>query len=116
MLNPQNIIMCTQENEKLMQVDYSGRAVKEVGVTIQQYNEALKVIQGYKDQLIKAGIIKKEKTVQELQEEQNEMLRQVLNRLEKLEKERVNEPKLDAQPSTGVSESPATKAAWWRHG
>ncbi len=109
-MNPQ-IIMCTQENEKLMQIDYSGRPVKEVGVTIQQYNEALKVIQGYKDQLIKAGILKKEKTVQELQEEQNEMLRQVLSRLEKLEKERANESQLDTKHSEGVSESPATTVA-----
>ena len=94
-----------------MQIDYSGRPVKEVGVTIQQYNEALKVIQGYKDQLIKAGILKKEKTVQELQEEQNEMLRQVLNRLEKLEKEHKYESKLDTKPSEGISESSATKTA-----
>jgi len=110
-MNPQNIIMCTQENEKLMQIDYSGRPVKEVGVTIQQYNEALKVIQGYKDQLIKAGILKKEKTVQELQEEQNEMLRQVLQRLENLEKERTNEPKLATDSGEGLSEPSATTAA-----
>lgn len=107
----QNIILSTVENEKIMQVDYSGRAVKEIGVTIQQYQEALKVIQGYKDQLIKAGILKKEKTVQELQEEQNEMLRQVLARLEKLEKERENEPKLDTSTGEGVSEPSATKTA-----
>lgn len=110
-MNPQNIIMCTQENEKLMQIDYSGRPVKEIGVTIQQYNEALKVIQGYKDQLIKAGILKKEKTVQELQEEQNEMLRQLINRIDKLEKERTNERKLDSADSAKLSEPTAEKAA-----
>lgn len=107
----QNILLTVIENEKIMQVDYSGRAVKEIGVTIQQYQEALKVIQGYKDQLIKAGILKKEKTVQELQEEQNEMLKQVLQRLEKLEKERKDEPKSVTDTSEGVSEPSATKAA-----
>ena len=107
----QNIILSTVENEKIMQVDYSGRAVKEIGVTTQQYQEALKVIQGYKDQLIKAGILKKEKTVQELQEEQNEMLRQLISRIDKLEKEREDESKLDTPTSEGVSKSSATKAA-----
>lgn len=109
-MNP-NLIMCTIENEKIMQIDYSGRPVKEIGVTLQQYQEALKVIQSYKDELIKAGILKKEKTVQELQEENNEMLRQLLTRLEKLEKERADERKLDTADSAELPQPSAEKAA-----
>ena len=70
-----------------MQIDYSGRPVKEIGVTIQQYQDALKVIQGYKDQLIKAGILKKEKTVQEIQEEQTAMIKALSEQIAQLKAE-----------------------------
>lgn len=89
-MQPQNTFICAVENEKIMQIDYAGRPVKEVGVTSAQYQEALKVIAGYKEKLIEAGILKKEKTVQELQEEQNEMLKALLGKVETLEK-KVNE-------------------------
>lgn len=89
-MQPQNTFICSVENEKIMQLDYAGRPVKEMGVTTAQYQEALKVIAGYKDKLIEAGILKKEKTVQELQEEQNEMLKALLGKVDMLEK-KVNE-------------------------
>lgn len=60
-MQPQNTFICAVENEKIMQIDYAGRPVKEVGVTSAQYQEALKVIAGYKEKLIEAGILKKEK-------------------------------------------------------
>lgn len=79
-------LLCCIENEKIMQLDYAGRPVKEVGVTAAQYQEALKVIQSYKDKLIEAGILKKEKSPQELQEETNNMLKSLIDKVNNLEK------------------------------
>ena len=85
-MNQQNFFLVSVENEKLMQVDYAGRPIKEIGVTIAQYQDALKVIAGYKEKLVEAGILKKEKTMQEIQEEQTQILKALMERIDNLEK------------------------------
>lgn len=95
-MNQPNVFLVSVENEKLMQVDYAGRPVKEIGVTMAQYQDALKVIAGYKDKLVEAGILKKEKTMQEIQEEQTQILKALMDRIDNLEKKRnENESKLN---------------------
>ena len=89
MIQSQSPMICLVENEKIMQVDYAGRPVKEIGVTMVQYQEALKVVAGYKEKLVEAGILKKEKTVQELQEEQMAMMQTIMKEVNNL-KEQVN--------------------------
>ena len=87
-MNQQNFFLVSVENEKLMQVDYAGRPIKEIGVTIAQYQDALKVIAGYKEKLVEAGILKKEKTMQEIQEEQTQILKALMERIDNLEKKK----------------------------
>lgn len=87
-MNQQNVFLVSVENEKLMQVDYAGRPVKEIGVTMSQYQDALKVIAGYKEKLVEAGILKKEKTMQEIQEEQTQILKALMERIDNLEKKK----------------------------
>ena len=86
MINQQNPLICLIENEKIMQIDYAGRPVKEIGVTSAQYQEALKVVAGYKEKLVEAGILKKEKTPQELHEEQMCAIQALLAKVDTLEK------------------------------
>lgn len=88
-LHQPSIFMSAIENEKIMQIDYAGRPVKEIGVTMAQYQEALKVVAGYKEKLVEAGILKKEKTVQELQEEQMAMMQTIMKEVNDL-KEQMN--------------------------
>ena len=90
MLQQQSPLICLVENEKIMQIDYAGRPVKEIGVTMAQYQEALKVVAGYKEKLVEAGILKKEKTTQELHEEQMKAIQALLSKVDTLEK-KVNE-------------------------
>lgn len=90
MMQPQSPMICLVENEKIMQIDYAGRPVKEIGVTMSQYQEALKVVAGYKEKLVEAGILKKEKTTQELHEEQMKAIQALLSKVDTLEK-KVNE-------------------------
>lgn len=99
----QSPLICLIENEKIMQIDYAGRPVKEIGVTMSQYQEALKVVAGYKDKLVEAGILKKEKSPQELHEEQMAAIQSLLKKVDTLEK-KVNdyEYRNDVAPSKEV--------------
>lgn len=97
-------ILCNIESDKIFQIDYAGRAIKEIGVTSAYYQEALKVIQDYKEKLIKAGVFKKEKTPQELQEETNEMIKGLINKINILEqKVSENEHKPAAADNPGTA-------------
>ena len=82
----QGPMLCAVENEKIMQLDYASRPVKQIGVINSQYEEALKVVAGYKEKLIEAGILKKEKTPQELHDEQMAMMQALLAKVDTLEK------------------------------
>jgi len=83
-MNPQNTMICCVDGEKIMQVDYAGRPVKEVGVVAQQYQEALKVIGGYRQKLEEAGILKKEKTPQEMYEEQMAAMKEMMSQIKSM--------------------------------
>ncbi len=100
-MNQQNVFLVSVENEKLMQVDYAGRPVKEIGVTMSQYQDALKVIAGYKEKLVEAGILKKEKTMQEIQEEQTQILKALMDRIDNLEKKKDEN---ESKPNTSNAE------------
>lgn len=110
-MSSQNTMICYVENEKIMQVDYTGRPVKELGVTTGQYQEALKVIQGYKNKLVEAGLLPKERTPQEIQEETNALIKSLLDKVNNLEnKVAQNELKLSDTHSAGQTEPAAKKS------
>ena len=92
-MNPQNTMICCVDGEKIMQVDYAGRPVKEVGVVAQQYQEALKVIGGYRKKLEDAGILKKEKTPQEMYEEQMAAMKELMSELKSTKEKMTSEIK-----------------------
>ena len=81
----QTPLLCGIENEKIMQLNYAGQPVKQIGVITSQYEEALKVAVGYKEKLVEAGILKKEKTPQELHDEQMAAIQALLSKVDTLE-------------------------------
>lgn len=93
-------MLCAVDNEKIYQVDQYGR--KEIGVLMKHYTDTMELLkkfqeksEQYKKMLEDAGIIKKEKTVQEIQEEQTAMIKALSEQIAKLQAEVRHE-----QPST----------------
>ena len=85
-------MLCTVENEKIYQVDQYGR--KEIGVIMKHYTDTMELLkkfqetaEKYKKMLEDAGLIKKEKTVQEIQEEQTAMIKALMQQVEQLKAE-----------------------------
>lgn len=106
----QNPLLVVVEDDKIMQIDYAGRPVKEIGRTTAQYTEALKVIDGYKQKLIEAGIIQKEKTPAELQAETNAMIQTLISKVQELE-EKVNKDENGHVSTADKDANPPRKAA-----
>lgn len=99
----QYTMLAAIENEKIYQVDQFGR--KEIGVISKHYNDTMELLkkfqeksEQYKKMLEDAGILKKEKTVQEIQEEQTAMIKALSEQIAKLQAE-VGHGKLDPQPN-----------------
>lgn len=95
----QYTMLAAIENEKIYQVDQFGR--KEIGVISKHYNDTMELLkkfqeksEQYKKMLEDAGILKKEKTVQEIQEEQTAMIKALSEQIAKLQAE-VGHGKLD---------------------
>ena len=85
-------MLCAVDNEKIYQVDQYGR--KEIGVTSKIYTDTLELLkkfqeksEQYKKMLEDAGILKKEKSVQEIQEEQTAMIKALSEQIAKLQAE-----------------------------
>lgn len=102
-----NYIMCLVDNDRIFQVDQLGR--KEIGVVTKHYNDTMELLkkfqakaQEYKKMLEDAGIIEKEKTPQEIYKEQNEMLKAIMARLNKLEEKQ--DGKLPTEPNQADAE------------
>lgn len=106
---PRNIMLCAIEGDKIVQVDYMGNSVQIVGATQKLYEGALKMASEYRDKLIGAGILKKEKTPQEIQEEQSEMIKQLLGKVNDLE-ERLNVKPANATGGADVTPAEKTNA------
>jgi predicted patatin/cPLA2 family phospholipase len=88
----QYTMLAAIENEKIYQVDQFGR--KEIGVISKHYNDTMELLkkfqeksEQYKKMLEDAGLIKKEKTVQEIQEEQTAMIKALSEQIAKLQAE-----------------------------
>ena len=88
----QYTMLAAIENEKIYQVDQFGR--KEIGVIAKHYNDTMELLkkfqeksEQYKKMLEDAGLIKKEKTVQEIQEEQTAMIKALSEQIAKLQAE-----------------------------
>lgn len=96
-------MLCCIQNNKIVQVDGYNRVIRELGVTGEQYEEALKVAMGYKEKLEDAGLLKKPKTPQELHDEQMAMMQSLMREVNIL-KEQVNknEHRDDKTPTTEV--------------
>lgn len=104
---PRNYMLCAVEGDKIVQVDYMGNSVQIVGATQKLYEGALKMASEYRDKLIEAGLLQKEKTPQEIQQEQSEMMKQLLCKVNDLE-ERLNGKPANA---TGGANAPAAEKA-----
>lgn len=102
---PRNIMLCAVEGDKIVQVDYMGNSVQIIGATQKLYEGALKMASEYRDKLIEAGILQKEKTPQEIQQEQSDMIKQLLGKVNDLE-ERLNGKPVNA---TGGANAPTAK-------
>lgn len=92
MNNFQYTMLCAVENEKIYQVDQFGR--KEIGVIMKHYTDTMELLkkfqeksEQYKKMLEDAGILKKEKTVQEIQEEQTAMIKALSEQIAQLKAE-----------------------------
>ena len=88
----QYTMLCSVENEKIYQVDQFGR--KEIGVIMKHYTDTMELLkkfqeksEQYKKMLEDAGILKKEKTVQEVQEEQTAMIKELMAQVQALKAE-----------------------------
>lgn len=88
----QYTMLAAIENEKIYQVDQFGR--KEIGVISKHYNDTMELLkqfqqksEEYRKMLEDAGILKKEKTVQEIQEEQTAMIKALSEQIAKLQAE-----------------------------
>lgn len=85
-------MLCAVDNEKIYQVDQYGR--KEIGVLMKHYTDTMELLkkfqeksEEYKKMLEDAGILKKEKTVQEIQEEQTAMIKALSEQIAQLKAE-----------------------------
>lgn len=101
-MQTQGPMLCTIENEKILRLNHLGQSIQQIGVITSQYEEALKVAAGYKEKLIEAGIIKKERTPQELHDEQMAAIQALLNKVNTLE-EKVKQNEL-REPSVSATE------------
>lgn len=110
----QNIMYCTVEDNTILQCNY-GQPFKKIGVTMEKYNDALKLINEYRNKLIELGVIEKEKTPEELQKETNALLLKLNERMNSME-EQLNEYKKSGtnreQLSAPTKESPTTNGAF----
>ena len=97
----QNIMYCTVEDNTILQCNY-GQPFKKIGVTMEKYNDALKLINEYRNKLIELGVIEKEKTPEELQKETNALLLKINDRMNSLE-EQLNEYKKSSSNSEQFS-------------
>ncbi len=100
----QNIMYCTVEDNTILQCNY-GQPFKKIGVTIEKYNDALKLINEYRNKLIELGVIEKEKTPEELQKETNALLVKLNERMNSME-EQLNEYKKSSEHSEQFSTAP----------
>lgn len=100
-------MLCAVDNEKIYQVDQYGR--KEIGVLMKHYTDTMELLkkfqeksEQYKKMLEDAGILKKEKSVQEIQEEQTAMIKALSEQIAKLQAEVRHE-----QPTTESNKTDA---------
>ena len=102
-------LMCLVENEKIYQVDQFGR--KEIGVLSKHYTDTMELLkkfqeksEQYKKMLEDAGILKKEKTVQEIQEEQTAMIKALSEQIAQLKAEVKANGEHTVKPNQTVAE------------
>lgn len=71
------------ENSEIFRVDmWSSSPPQKVGVTIEKYNELLNVANKFQEKLEELGVLEKEKTPEEIQKENNNLLNMLNNKLE----------------------------------
>jgi len=109
-------MLCALENEKIYQVDQFGR--KEIGVIMKHYTDTMELLkkfqdkcEQYKKMLEEAGILKKEKTVQEIQEEQTAMIKALTEQIAELKAEVKHNGEHTTKPNKATTEQQPTKAA-----
>jgi len=109
-------MLCALENEKIYQVDQFGR--KEIGVIMKHYTDTMELLkkfqdkcEQYKKMLEEAGILKKEKTVQEIQEEQTAMIKALTEQIAELKAEVKHNGEHTTKPNKATTEQQPAKAA-----
>ncbi len=71
------------ENSEIFRVDmWSSSPPQKVGVTMEKYNELLNVANKFQEKLEELGVLEKEKTPEEIQKENNNLLNMLNNKLE----------------------------------
>lgn len=93
MQNMNNTVICSIEDNAIIQVGSYGNPPKKIGITLNKYEELLSLLDQYRNKLIELGVIEKEKTPEELQKENQALLSAILKRLDNLEKEKEDEHK-----------------------
>ena len=106
----QNMMYCTIEDNVILQCNY-GQPLKKIGVTMEKYNDALNLVNEYRNKLIELGVIEKEKTPEDLQRETNALLLKLNQRMDTMEAQ-LNEYKKfntnSQQSFTGAEKSSAS--------
>lgn len=82
-----NIMSCYTDGDNIFQTDYMGNKVGSIGVTNKRYLELKEICDKYYDKLVELGAIKKEKTPEELAQEQTEMMTKMMEQMKYLQDE-----------------------------
>lgn len=92
-----NVISCVVEDGKIFQTEYISGNKTQIGVTTEEFNQQTEILDTYYNKLVELGAIEKEKTPEEIQQENQEMIKTLLTKINDLEKkmEDKDEPKSD---------------------
>lgn len=99
-----NILTCSIDGNNIFQTDYMGNRIGVLGVSANAYNELKKICDQYYNKLVELGVLQKEKTPQEIAEEQREFMSEMMAQMKSLKEELNNiKDKNNVQSSKSAS-------------
>lgn len=109
-----NIFTCAVDGNNIFQTDYMGNRIGVLGVSTSAYNELKKICDQYYDKLVELGVLQKEKTPQEIAEEQRKIMSDMMIQMKSLQEElnsikdrnNVQSSKLDSGSNESVRDEP----------
>lgn len=81
-----NVISCVLEEDKIFQTDYLNGNKTQIGVSLDEYNQKIETLDIYYNKLVELGVIEIEKTPEQIQKENQELINKLLIKIENLEK------------------------------